>query len=144
VRSRGGRPTKLTDNLTDQVVELLEAGVPRETAALALGLGASTFYDWMRRGDPSGTAKKDSSHREFRERVEQACREGERRLVEKIAGDSDWRAQAWLLARLNPDRFAGRSGRPKDALHPGDFAAGETSSPQDVIDDQVGPDGSPL
>jgi hypothetical protein len=46
-----GRPTKLTPQLADFIVNLIEGGVPRRRAAEAAGIAASTLFDWLSRGD---------------------------------------------------------------------------------------------
>jgi hypothetical protein len=145
--ARVGRPSKLSDEITGRICDILQAGGYTATAVNVAGVARSTFTEWMDRGDPDGTAKENAPYREFRERVEQAMAEGETRNVALIAraGSKDWKAAAWLLERRHPDRWAGPRGRGIDSsVHPGDFAQGETSAPQDVVDDQVGPDGRPL
>ena len=41
-----GRPTKLTPELVEEVVKLIECGVPPLVAALACGISRSTFFRW--------------------------------------------------------------------------------------------------
>lgn len=45
-----GRPSKLTPELQAAIVELVEAGDAAEVAAGVNGIGRSTFFDWMVRG----------------------------------------------------------------------------------------------
>lgn len=45
------RPTKLTPELIDLVVTLIESGTPRDHAARAVGIHPSTLFDWLKRGD---------------------------------------------------------------------------------------------
>lgn len=145
--ARVGRPSKLSDEVTDRICDVLRAGGYTATAVSVAGVGRSTFTDWMERGDPDGTRKDNAPYREFREKVEYALAEGETRNVALIAraGSKDWKAAAWLLERRHPDRWAGPRGRSLDSsIHPEDFAAGETSSGPDIIDNQVRADGRPL
>lgn len=46
-----GRPTKLTPELTDFVVQLLKQGAFVDAACMQAGISDSTFYAWCRRGE---------------------------------------------------------------------------------------------
>ena len=50
------RPTKHTDELERRLLELLRRGNFASTAAKAVGISESTYYDWLRRGkeEPEG------------------------------------------------------------------------------------------
>jgi hypothetical protein len=145
--SSPGRPAKLTKDVIDQVVEILRFGGYAETAVAAAGISKRTFQRWLERGDPEGTKKADEPYRRFREAIDQAMAEGEAANVQLIrqAARSDWKAAAWLLERRQPDKWAGPRGRGMNSsIHPDDFAAGEQSHGQQVIDDQIDRDGRPL
>lgn len=139
-----GRVSKLSQRVTDKICEVLRRGGYTETAAIAAGVGKATFYTWYGRGDPVGKKKTDAPFRTFREQIDQARAEGENHNVSLIANAApdDWRAAAWMLERQHPHRWSKRTST--TAVHPDDFAAGETSSGPDVEDDQLGPDGRPL
>lgn len=143
-----GRPTKLTDEVTQAIVEILARGGYAETAAVAAGISKATFYEWMGRGDPAGSKKVDEPYRVFRLKIEEARAQGESVRVQQVAAaaaDGEWRAAAWMLEREFPDRWGGpRARNVSPAVHPDDFAAGEASAGSDVVDDQLGPDGRPL
>lgn len=142
-----GRKTKLTEDISEGICAILSFGGYVETAAAAVGVSKKTFYEWLKRGDPDGTRAVDAPYRAFREQIEKSRAEGESALVAVIrnAAVKDWKAAAWMLERQTPDKWAGPRGRGiTSTIHPDDFAAGETSSPQSVNDDQVGPDGRPL
>jgi len=49
--SAGGRPTKLTDAVHEQLVTLLGAGMFACDAAAVVGISASTYHRWMRHGE---------------------------------------------------------------------------------------------
>jgi transposase len=103
-----GRKPGLSDEIADRLVQLLQAGNYVETACAAVGIGRSTFYEWLERGDPAGSAAADAPYRTFRERAEQARGEGEARNVALVAraATSDWRAAAWMLERQHPERWS--------------------------------------
>lgn len=142
-----GRSAKLTEDVAKTIIAILELGGYVEVAAAAAGISKSTFYDWLERGAAEGTKKVDEPYRRFRERIEQARAKGETEAIALIQRHAmkDWKAAAWMLERQFPDRWAGPRGRGlTSSVHPDDFAGGETSSGQDTVDDQVGPDGRPL
>jgi transposase len=103
-----GRKSILSESLTDDLVRLLAAGNYLEIALDAIGLGRSTFYEWLERGElDEGGAKKDEAYRKFRERIEKARAEGEARNVTVVAAAAaeDWKAAAWMLERQFPERW---------------------------------------
>lgn len=50
-KTKMGRPSKLTPERQDEIVELLKAGNYVETACALVGVGRSTFYDWMEKAE---------------------------------------------------------------------------------------------
>lgn len=145
-----GRPPKLTDTVVERLVAILKVGGYVETAAAAVGVSKQTLYNWLERGDPAGAKKADEPFRAFRQQLEQARAEGEAVLVTRIqiAGQKDWKANAWMLERINPGIWAGPRGRAiANVGHPDDPPGAAGIDPilgPPVVDDQVGPDGSPL
>ena len=99
-----GRPTKLTPEVQERIVQALRAGNYQETAAAYAGIGESTFYEWMERGrDEPG-----SVYSEFVEAVTKAKADAEVRdvaLIDKAATDGSWQAAAWKLERKFPHRW---------------------------------------
>ena len=70
------RPTKLTPEVQERIVKTLSAGSYATVAARCAGIDSSTYYRWIERGDPGGTAKRDAPYRDFRAAVEQAKKDG--------------------------------------------------------------------
>lgn len=110
------RPTKLTQELQDKIVDVIRAGNYIETAASFAGLSKNTLYDWMKRGarereriDNTGKKmlKKEQPFVEFSDAIEKALAEAEMRDVLRIgeASKSDWKAAAWRLERKFPQRW---------------------------------------
>lgn len=112
--------SKLSEETTSRICELLSAGNHVNVACAVVGLGKRTFYDWLDRGNPDREKPADEPYREFRQRIERARDEGEARNVTTIAvaARKDWRAAAWLLERQQPERWArgaiARGGGPID------------------------------
>jgi len=113
-----GRKTKLDDELTGRLVALLRAGNYIVVACRAVGIGGTTYKQWMARGR-SGKAA-DEPYRSFRERVEVARAEGEAVLAAEIAkaARSSWAAAAWLLERQYPERWGRVSVRVREEAAP--------------------------
>lgn len=101
-----GRPTKLTPEVQDRIIQALKAGNYVETAVEYAGIGKTTFYRWMEQGAKASRG----IYREFRDAVMRARAEAEARNVAIIqqAAPDDWRAAAWWLERAFPDRWGAR------------------------------------
>lgn len=108
----GGRPSVLTDEVQERIVAIVKGGSLIETAAAVAGVGRSTVYEWISRGE-SG----EEPYAVFAAAVAQAKAEGMARNVTLVAraGAKDWRAAAWLLARQDPDVY----GQPAAVRVPG-------------------------
>lgn len=105
------RPTKLTTEVEETILKAIRSGNYAGTAATYAGVDRSTYFRWLERGDPAGTAPTDGRYRAFRARVEQAKAEAEVRDITMIAkaGERDWRARAWSVERRHPERWARRA-----------------------------------
>jgi hypothetical protein len=123
-----GRPTKLTDDLRDELARHLAAGNPIKTACALVGIGESTYHKWRARGKAErervaeGHAncrvrKAERPFVEFMESTTRARAEASRKRVANIteAADEDWRAAAWLLERREPETW----GQKKRVEHAG-------------------------
>ena len=98
-----GRPTKLTPEVQAIIVEAIEKGNDKTVAARLAGIGESTFYAWMERGEQA----KSGVFLEFREAVKKAEAEAEQHFVGviKAASADTWTAAAWWLERKYPERW---------------------------------------
>ena len=124
-----GRPTKLNAVTQRRICDLIRKGVPRERAARLSGIGASTFHEWMRKGDAG-----EAGYAEFPE----AIRNAEDALVQKavsvvvsLLGPGTKGNRVEPSVRLNAAKFI------LSHKFPGDF-----SSRQDVRHE--GKDGGPI
>jgi hypothetical protein len=106
---RGGtpmvRPTALTPALQERICLAIRAGAPPETAAVYAGIGKSTYYAWMKRGERGA-----GPFVEFREAIKKALAEFEVHTVAIVrqAAPQDWKAAMTLLERRFPDRWGRR------------------------------------
>jgi len=135
----GQRHADLADGVQTNLVALFKAGNYIEVALAAAGVPRATFYDWIARGDPAGTAGADRPYREFRAEIDRARAEGEARNVAIIAkaASTSWQAAAWLLERSQPERWDKPSQRQhlRDAPVEAELAEGEPLQPRDEFTD---------
>ena len=76
----GGRPSKLTREIQDKIVAAIRVGNYAQVAAKYAGIGETTFYAWLKRGEEEDQSK----YQEFREAVKRAESEAEVRTVALI------------------------------------------------------------
>lgn len=120
----GGRPTKLTPELQEELVHVIRAGNYVETACAFVGITKETFYAWLRRAakererltkNPRARLRKSEViYVEFSDAIKKAQGHSEIRDVMLIgkAAENQWQAAAWRLERKFPDRWGrNRSGR---------------------------------
>ena len=118
-----GRPTKLTKEVTDKIVQAIRTGNYAEAASRLAGIGPSTYFRWMERG-----SQEDAGiYREFYEAVRRAEAEAEVHAVAIVrrAMSDDWRAALAYLERRHPVRWrrhqttelTGKDGGPIRAEH---------------------------
>lgn len=96
-----GRNTLLTPELADKIVLHVRTGVPLEVAAQAAGIGRSTFWGWMRRGEQGA---QDEPYLGFSQRVRTAEAETHMQLAAvprnaAIQGGNWQAAQAYMRMR---------------------------------------------
>jgi DNA invertase Pin-like site-specific DNA recombinase len=105
-----GRRLKLTPKLQDRIVGLIELGNYDYVAAQAAGIGKSTFYRWLERGEKA----QSGIYREFWEAVTAAQAKAEvvnlGRIMKAAANGSTQDAR-WFLERKAPDRWGNRQFR---------------------------------
>jgi len=104
------RPTKLTAELTAEIVTLVEAGNYNETAAEAVGIDRQTLHNWMKWG---GEGKEP--YAAFFDAITRARAKAETDLLAKVSeGDGKGesfgkgKAAAFVLERTRPKKFAQR------------------------------------
>ena len=109
-----GRPDGLTEETERRILAVVRTGAPLSVAAEAAGISRSTLHRWRARGQSEGEGRFFELDRALR----RAEAEAEARLVAVIAraGDQQWQAAAWILARRFPGTWSlARQGRPPSA-----------------------------
>lgn len=111
-KAKGGRPSKLTDEVAQNFLAAIAHGSYIETACNVAGVARDTFYGWMERAreaqDKGG--KLNATERrlvEFSDNVKKILAKAELRDLRMIgnAAESQWQAAAWRLERRYPDRW---------------------------------------
>jgi transposase len=130
------RPTKLSPEVRERVVNAVRAGNYFEAAARAAGISESTLYRWLERG----AEEKRGVYRDFREAVRRAEAESEVHAVAVIrrAMSDDWRAALALIERRHPERWRRRE--TTEVIGDGDRAARGRRSALDLsrlTDDEI-------
>src|SRR4051794_34099727 len=100
--SQMARPTKCTPELTSAIAETVAQGLPGAVAAVAHGVGRSTFYSWLKWG-----RRREPGFIEFRDAIQKARAQAENHYVSIIrdAAVKSWQAAAWWLERRAPKRW---------------------------------------
>ena len=99
----GGRPTKLTPKVIEDIVKWLKLGFYQEEAAIMAGISKTTFYDWM-----SKARDGDIRFSEFSDAVARARAEAEGAHImniRKAADNGVWQASSWFLERSHPKKW---------------------------------------
>lgn len=102
---KGGRPSKLTPEITQTIAIFIRAGNDVLVSAKAARISRATLYAWMDKGrDPKAPKK----YRIFLDTIEAAVAQAEVRdvfSVDKAAKAGNWQAAAWKLSRRFPARW---------------------------------------
>lgn len=93
-----GRRTELTPAVQELICRAIESGSTKNDAAQFAGIGYSTFFSWVSKGEKA----KSGIYKEFVEalaRSEAKCRVMMVNTIAKAANDGDWRAALEYLKR---------------------------------------------
>lgn len=113
-----GRPSKLTAETQDRIVQAIQAGNYMEIAAQYAGISKNTLYRWLAMADDPDV---EDRYRDFRDAVESARAASEVRnvaLIQRAANEGTWQAAAWYLERTAWQRWGRRTMLTGDAGEP--------------------------
>lgn len=107
-----GRPSKLTLERKEKILQAVQAGNYFNTACAYADVDPGTAYGWVRRGEG-----RDPEHGptepyiEFARELRRAHAVAEMHKVAiiSVAAGEHWQAAAWWLERMFPDRYALRN-----------------------------------
>jgi len=94
---------KLTKEIHDLAVKLVETGVKKEFIYGTLGIAKSTYWEWLKKGEQAKSGK----YKEFYDDINKA----ESRAIQKLqkgmleTGKDDWRMYKEALAMFWPNEF---------------------------------------
>jgi hypothetical protein len=111
---RVGRPTSLTPEVAEIIVEAMRAGNYLETAAALAGISVATLRNWLR----DGRRNLSPELADFSRSVAQARAIAEIRDLERIGRDTSWQSAAWRLERRHPKRWGRRRYESKSRSEP--------------------------
>ena len=103
-----GRPSKLTPDVQEKIVQALRLGNHRKHAAAFAGIDETTLRRWMTRGS-NPTDEPYASFRAEVEETEAKAKVAAMGCVYKAVIGGDWKAAAWYLERKAPEHYAPRS-----------------------------------
>ena len=140
-----GRPSKLTEEISQRIVSAILEGAYLETAAQAAGVNPRTLFRWLQRGDDAEAAAleqfdsdtepdlaelyehmdpSDWPYVDFRHALKSTEAFAELELLRQVTrkiGDQPWTAYMTVLER----RFPGRWGRRVEVKHDGNIDVGK-------------------
>lgn len=125
-----GRPSALTPEVQESVVQAIRLGATRELAAGYAGVHVGTLYAWLKKGREA----KSGRYHEFAEAVKGAEGRGCVELLARIhaaAREGKWQAAAWILERRHGYR---RYSGPEDLLADADDTPETSTSSTDESD----------
>ncbi len=99
-----GRPCLLTSELEAKLLSAIEGGLPLKQSAMLAGVCYETLNRWRKRGEIEGAPPE---FRHFCQALQRSEAIAMQRLVSQVskAGNTDWRAAAWILERRHPNEF---------------------------------------
>lgn len=101
----------LTDELRDALLRAIRRGAPSDVAAAVAGVSLRTWQRWKQQGR-AGLEPYASLYADV-ERAEAVQEAGYVSRI-RVAGKSDWKADAWLLERGKPQRWAANREAPEE------------------------------
>ena len=101
------RPTKLTPEVHEAIVDGINAGLTFRLSCARAGVTSATFYNWLEKGKVA----QSGALMEFFNAVERAKADSALRLISQITlqAPADWRAAAFILERRFPDDYGRRA-----------------------------------
>ncbi len=111
-----GRPTILSEEITERILKHLSKGNYVKPSVEAAGISYETFRTWMIRGEQDKAAGLDTPYSALAVRLAHAQAEAEAALVDKLRETEDWRAQAFILERRHRDRWGKEEAASKAAV----------------------------
>lgn len=111
-----GRPTLLTPQVQDTIINAVRIGSYLDDAASLAGVARGTLFRWLAWGRDAGNRSdagdelddRDLLYRDFCDAVEKARADAMLRnigVIQTAAQNGTWQAAAWYLERTNPKKW---------------------------------------
>lgn len=103
-----GRPTKLTEQVSAALVELVSNGATYVRAAAHVGIHQETITDWIRRGareEGDGLDTEFSRFYRALKKAEGSLQVEAEKQLKALVGSKDWRATKFVLERTLPGQY---------------------------------------
>ena len=110
MKNKGGRPTKCSDELTQEIVTLISQGLDQKSAASLCGVSEKTYHTWKELGQQGR-----KPYVSFYDAVTKARNQHKHLLIKLVMAGAkgvlpkaDWRAASWLLEKGWPKEYGDR------------------------------------
>lgn len=106
--------TKFNPETCHKIIQALEAGNYRKTAAALAGVSERTFYSWIKKAESHKTGK----YVQFLQSVKKAEEKAKAyhlQQIRKASENGSWQASAWYLERKHPQEWGRRQQIDMDA-----------------------------
>ena len=103
--------SKLTKELIEKAVKIVERGNYYKVAIDVLGISEHTWYNWMRQGEVDTNKGVNSLMAQFFQSIKKAEATAIDRnlsIIQKAAMEGNWQASAWYLERKYPEQWGKR------------------------------------
>lgn len=98
-----GRPTRLNDELIEQLAKEYRDGIPTRYVCHLTGVPESTLYEWTVRGEADYKNGEDTIYAKLWTSIKKAYAEYVKEAkAEMKRKEKGWQAIAWWLERTNP------------------------------------------
>lgn len=130
---------KYSDDLTQSISDLIQAGSSRVDACNLVGLHESTFYEYMKGFVPQeildalpDDEARERKKSEFSESIKKAEAKLKARQIAVVlkASEEHWQASAWYLERRYPEEWAAT----QKLKHSGNIARNDEEAVDEVIE----------
>jgi len=97
-----GRPLKINQIKCDEICSYIKGGLPPKIAFNKAGISSNTYFRVKRKAKE---AKTDTKYKKIWNQIEGAIAYASNDLIQKIERSGDWKAQKWLLERMDPETY---------------------------------------
>jgi hypothetical protein len=118
----GGRPTKRTQEITEQICAAISYGLTDEEVAAMVGIDDSTLTRWKKDPEFCGAIKRAVAMRKLD------------RLKRIESGALGWQGTAWAMERLYPKEFSRPEVQLQYKIAENEAKKGEASSSSEIFE----------